>query len=70
QLWAVEAVAPYRRTELSRVPGGVTPTCAVSRDGRWGVGVSQDAEGPILHFVDLRSVSFRAARIARRESGP
>ena len=57
QIWAVATSSPYLRVQLTDLPRGVAPGCAVSRCGRWAAGMAAAAEKPTLVFVDLRSAS-------------
>lgn len=57
QLWEVDAVAPYRRAQLTHLERGVLPPCDVSQDGRWGAAISGAEELPALVFADLRTVA-------------
>ncbi len=66
QIWAVETFSPHLRVQLTDLPRGVAPGCAVSRCGRWAVGVAAGASNPTLVFVDLLSVSSRQEDKAAR----
>lgn len=59
QLWAMEAVPPYRREPLTRLSRGVSGGCAVSSDGYTAAAWDTDQTAVVL--VDLQNVVFGGA---------